>query len=54
LRDRIGGHQKFTDNVLMNNPDPSGSHFMPNEDRFNKDFASYDKQVRDQERLRKQ
>ena len=53
LRDRIGGYLKHSDNILMHNPDPQSSHFISESERYNKDFASYDKMVREQERVRK-
>ena len=61
LRERIGSYHKYVDNVLVNNPDPKSSHFIPGKlfsklialmldhDRFNKDFASHDKMVREQQ-----
>jgi hypothetical protein len=47
LRERIGSYHKYMDNALLNNPDPTSSHFLPDNDRFNRDFASYDKQIRE-------
>jgi hypothetical protein len=29
LRERIGGFHKYADNALVNNPDPTSSHFLP-------------------------
>ena len=29
LKDRIGSYHKYMDNALVNNPDPSSSHFLP-------------------------
>eukprot|EP00347_Sterkiella_histriomuscorum_P000657 403374998 len=49
LRDRIGSYHKYVDNALVNNPDPTSSHFLPDNDRFNKDFASHDKMIREQQ-----
>ena len=43
LRERIGSYHKYMDNALLNNPDPTSSHFLPDNDRFNRDFATYDK-----------
>ena len=43
MRDRIGYFNKNVDNVLVNNPDQNSSHFMGEDDRFNKDFAAYEK-----------
>ena len=62
LRDRIGSYHKYVDNALVNNPDPVSSHYLPgtflswlriDNDRFNKDFAAYDKQVREEAHKRK-
>jgi hypothetical protein len=47
LRDRIGSYHKYVDNALVNAPDPKTSHFMPEADRFNKDFAAEEKQRRE-------
>jgi hypothetical protein len=49
LRERIGSYHKYMDNALLNNPDPTSSHFLPDNDRFNRDFATYDKQIREQQ-----
>jgi hypothetical protein len=54
LRDRIGQYHKYVDNALVNAPDPSSSHFLPENDRFNKDFAANDKLRRESEIQRKQ
>ena len=54
LRDRIGQYHKYVDNALVNAPDPSSSHFLPENDRFNKDFAANDKIRRESEIQRKQ
>tara|TARA_B110000285_G_C15062908_1_gene583398 strand:+ start:499 stop:717 length:219 start_codon:yes stop_codon:yes gene_type:complete len=54
LRDRIGQYHKYVDNALVNAPDPSSSHFLPENDRFNKDFAANDKLRRETEIHRKQ
>jgi len=48
LRDRIGSYHKYVDNALVNAPDPKTSHFMPENDRFNKDFAAEEKRRRDE------
>ncbi|CDW85399.1 UNKNOWN [Stylonychia lemnae] len=53
LRERIGSYHKYVDNALVNNPDPTSSHFLPDNDRFNKDFASHDKMVREQQHKQK-
>lgn len=29
LKERIGSYHKFVDNALLNNPDPTSSHFLP-------------------------
>jgi hypothetical protein len=54
LRDRIGQYHKYVDNALVNAPDPTSSHFLPENDRFNKDFAANDKLRRESEIQRKQ
>jgi len=54
LRDRIGQYHKYVDNALVNAPDPTSSHFLPENDRFNKDFAANDKLRRESEIHRKQ
>lgn len=53
LRDRIGQYHKYVDNVLVNAPDPTSSHFLPENDRFNRDFAANEKQKREQDHMRK-
>lgn len=53
LRDRIGQYHKYVDNALVNAPDPTSSHFLPENDRFNRDFAAVDKIKREQEHQRK-
>ena len=47
LRDKIGYFNKNVDNVLVNNPDPVSSHFMPDNDRYNRDFAAVEKRNRE-------
>ena len=54
LKDRIGQYHKYVDNALVNAPDPTSSHFLPEDDRFNRDFAANDKIRRDIESKRKQ
>jgi len=54
LKDRIGQFHKYADNALVNAPDPTSSHFLPENDRFNRDFAYNDKMKREQELQRKQ
>jgi hypothetical protein len=53
LRDRIGQYHKYVDNALVNAPDPKSSSFLPEHDRFNKDFAANDKMKREQDIQRK-
>ena len=47
LKERVGGYHKYVDNACVNQPDPTSSHFMGDNDRFDKDFAAYDKRVRE-------
>lgn len=54
LRDRIGQYHKYVDNALVNAPDPSSSHFLPENDRFNRDFAAVEKENREKAQRRKQ
>lgn len=54
LRDRIGQYHKYVDNALVNAPDPTSSHFLPENDRFNRDFASIEKAQREQKHRQKQ
>ena len=54
LRDRIGQYHKYVDNALVNAPDPTSSHFMAENDRFNRDFAINDKMKREGDQKRKQ
>jgi len=54
LRDRIGQYHKYVDNALLNAPDPTSSHFLPENDRFNRDFASVDKMQRESAHRKKQ
>ena len=49
LKQRIGGYHKYVDNAMIAQPDPISSHFISEAERFDKDFASYDKKVREQE-----
>jgi hypothetical protein len=53
LKDRIGQYHKYVDNALVNAPDPNSSHFLPENDRFNRDFATNDKLKREQDNKRK-
>lgn len=62
LRDRIGSYHKYVDNALVNNPDPTSSHFIEgnqwlvynisfkliDNERYNKDYAAYDKKMREE------
>ena len=54
LRDKIGYFNKNVDNVLVNNPDPSSSHFQTPNDRFVRDFAAVEKMERRQRNQVKQ
>ena len=49
LKQRIGGYHKYVDNAQISQPDPISSHFISEAERFDKDFASHDKKVREQE-----
>jgi len=49
LRERIGTYHKYVDNALVNNPDPKSSHFIDDSERFNKDFASFDRMIREKQ-----
>jgi hypothetical protein len=53
LKQRIGGYHKYVDNAMVSQPDPVSSHFISDAERFDKDFASYDKKVREQEHQHK-
>lgn len=54
LRDRIGQYHKYVDNALVNAPDPSSSHFLPENDRFTRDFAAIEKDKREKDLRKKQ
>ena len=43
LKNRVGGFIKYTDSAKINNPDPISTHYIPEADRFDKDFAVADK-----------
>ncbi len=43
LADRIGQYHKHVDNVMVSNPDPKSSHFLRDDNRFQRDFASDEK-----------
>ena len=49
LKQRIGGYHKYVDNAQVSQPDPISSHFMGEAERFDKDFATYDKKIREQQ-----
>jgi len=49
LKQRIGGYHKYVDNAQVSQPDPISSHFMGEAERFDKDFATHDKKVREQQ-----
>lgn len=53
LKQRIGGYHKYVDNAQVNQPDPISSHYLPEHDRFDKDFAAADKKKREEEYQRK-
>ena len=54
LRDRICQYHKYVDNALVNAPDPHSSHFLPENDRFNRDFAAIEKENRERANRLKQ
>ena len=53
LKQRIGGYHKYVDNAQVSQPDPISSHFISESERFDKDFASYDKKIREMEHQKK-
>lgn len=53
LKQRIGGYHKYVDNAQVNLPDPVSSHFISEAERFDKDFAAYDKKKREEEYQKK-
>lgn len=53
LKQRIGGYHKYVDNAQVNLPDPVSSHFISEAERFDKDFATYDKRKREEEYQKK-
>lgn len=53
LKQRIGGYHKYVDNAQISQPDPISSHFISEAERFDKDFAHYDKRVREMEHQKK-
>ena len=48
LRERTGGYHKFVDSAEIHNPDPTSSHFISEQERFDKDFAVADARIRQQ------
>ena len=48
LKNRVGGFERFTDCAKINNPDPISTHYVPEAERFDKDFAVADKVKREQ------
>ncbi len=52
LKNRIGSYNKPVEQSMINNPDPKSSIFIPEAERFNKDFAQceYDRRLREVER----
>ena len=46
LRDRIGQFQNPTGHVQIYNPAQESPDYLPANERFNKDFASYEKEQR--------
>ena len=48
LRERTGGYHKFVDSAEVHNPDPTSSHFISEQERFDKDFSVADAKVRQQ------
>jgi hypothetical protein len=46
LRDRIGSYHKHIDNTGVHKPLPQSPDFIPDHERYNKDFAAYDKEQR--------
>ena len=48
LRERTGGYHKFVDAAEVHNPDPTSSHYISEQERFDKDFAVADQRVRQQ------
>ena len=49
----IRHYHKLQDNLQMGSPEPKSSHFQRPEERFDRDFATYDLLVRQQEKARK-
>lgn len=65
LQQRVGQFYKHMDHTKIYNPDPRSGHYMAgkslfidqsqDEERYDKDYAAYDKRVRDQQsQLRRQ
>ncbi len=53
LKQRIGGYHKYVDNAQVSQPDPVSSHYLSEAERFDKDFATHDKKVREVEYQKK-
>jgi hypothetical protein len=53
LHDRVGVFHKYSDNAKVNYPDPTSSHYLPENDRFNRDFANEEKKRREEASKRK-
>lgn len=49
LRERTGGYHKYVDAAEVHNPDPTSSHFISEQERFDKDFSVADQRVRQQQ-----
>ena len=49
LRERTGGYHKYVDAAEVHNPDPTSSHFISEQERFDKDFSVADQKVRQQQ-----
>lgn len=43
-------YHKYVDNLLLHNPDPKASDYQRPDERFNKDFAEFDRLQRFEER----
>ena len=59
LRERTGGYHKFTEGAHLHAPDQNSSHFISDQERFDKDFSVVEAKIRhqkvekEQERLQK-
>lgn len=47
LQKRTGGFYQYVDSAEIFRPDPASTHFIPETDRFQKDFHTNDQIVRD-------